>query len=133
MDPSSLVNPNIPFDNNKLQLLESVMNVFYTTKNNNDRQQADKLLNEFKALSDSWSHCALILTNSNNNFTKFYALGILEDLIKTRWNAIPNDQKSGIKNFLVDLLVKHVTDDVSFTNNQTLIQKLNFGIVQVTE
>jgi len=131
MDPNSLLNQNIPFDNQKLQLLENIINVFYTTKNNNDRTQADKLLNQFKVLPDSWTHCATILSNSNNNYTKFFALGILEDLIISRWNTIQQDSKNGIKNFLVELLVKNVTDDNTFVANQTLIQKLNVSIVQV--
>jgi len=131
MDPNSLLNQNIPFDIQKLQLLDNIINVFYTTKNGDDRHQADKLLNTFKILPDSWTHCATILTNSNNNYTKFYSLGILEDLITARWNTIQPDQKNGIKNFLVELLVKNVTDDNTFAQNQTLIQKLNVTIVQV--
>ncbi len=34
MDPYALLNTNIPFDENKLQLLEQVVNVFYKTSNN---------------------------------------------------------------------------------------------------
>jgi hypothetical protein len=36
MDPTQLVNPNIPFDDNKLALLETIVTTFYSTKNAND-------------------------------------------------------------------------------------------------
>lgn len=36
MDPSTLLDSNIPFDQNKLALLDNVVNTFYTTKNNSD-------------------------------------------------------------------------------------------------
>jgi hypothetical protein len=36
MDPSVLLDSNIPFDDNKLSLFEKIVTTFYTTKNNND-------------------------------------------------------------------------------------------------
>ena len=36
MDPSKLVDPNIPFDQTKLILLDNIVTTFYTTKNSNE-------------------------------------------------------------------------------------------------
>lgn len=36
MDFNQLLNTSTPFDSNKLNLLEQVVNVLYTTTNNND-------------------------------------------------------------------------------------------------
>ena len=36
MDPSQLLNTSTPFDENKLDLFEKVVNTFYTTKNQNE-------------------------------------------------------------------------------------------------
>jgi hypothetical protein len=36
MDPTQLLNSSIPFDENKLALLENIVTTFYTTKNSND-------------------------------------------------------------------------------------------------
>ena len=41
------------------------------------------------------------------------------------------DQKLGIRNFLVDLLIKNVTDESSYSENHAFINKLNMNIVQV--
>jgi exportin-1 len=92
---------------------------------------ADKCLNEFKILPDSWLYCDFILNNSQSTYSKIIALGFLEDVIKTKWLLLSEDQRLGIRNFLIDLLIKHVTDDQSFANNGHLINKLNYIIVLV--
>ena len=94
---------------------------------------ADKLLNEFKLQPDSWMACDFILTNSQSQFTKIIALGILEDVIKAKWMLLPGDQRLGIRNFLVDLLIKNVTDDQTFQTQTHFINKLNYIIVLVSE
>ena len=48
MDFSQLLNTSTPFDQNKLNLLEQVVNVLYTTTNNQERQMANKLLVNFR-------------------------------------------------------------------------------------
>jgi exportin-1 len=55
----------------------------------------------------------------------------MEDVIKTRWNLLSDEQKLSIRNFLVDLLIKNVNDDVTFNNQTHYINKLNHVIVQV--
>jgi exportin-1 len=88
-------------------------------------------MNEFKMLPDSWTYCDMILNKSNSLYTRIYALIILEDLIKSKWNLLNPDQKLGIRNFLVDLLIKNVTDENTYSENQAFINKLNMNIVQV--
>ena len=88
-------------------------------------------MNEFKMLPDSWMSCDMILNKSQSLYTKVYALIILEDLIKSKWNLLSKDQTLGIRNFLVDLLIKNVTDDALYANNQAFINKLNMNIVLV--
>jgi exportin-1 len=93
---------------------------------------ANKILNEFKLLPDSWLCCDMILNKAQSMYTKIIALGILEDVIKTKWLLLPEDQRLGIRNFLVDMLIKNVTDDNSFNNNSHFINKLNYIIVIVS-
>lgn len=93
---------------------------------------ANKILNEFKLLPDSWLYCDFILNNSQSMYTKIIALGILEDVIKTKWELLPQDQKLGIRNFLVDMLIKNVTNDQTFNSNSHFINKLNYIVVIVS-
>jgi exportin-1 len=88
-------------------------------------------LNEFKILPDSWQYSDLILSKSQYVPTKTYVLGILEDVIKQRWLLLPEDQRLGIRNFLVDLLIKNVQDESSFSSNNHFINKLDYIIVLV--
>ncbi len=88
-------------------------------------------MNEFKILPDSWQYSDLILSKSQYVPTKTYVLGILEDVIKQRWLLLPEDQRLGIRNFLVDLLIKNVQDESSFSSNNHFINKLDYIIVLV--
>ena len=45
-----------------------------------------------------------------NPNTKFFALQVLDGVIKYRWNALPDDQREGIKNFISNLIIKLSTD-----------------------
>jgi exportin-1 len=92
---------------------------------------ANKILNDFKLQSESWQYCDFILSKAQTAYTKIIALGILEDVIKAKWLLLPENQRLGIRNFLVDILIKNVTDDQSFTNNGHFINKLNYVIVLV--
>lgn len=55
----------------------------------------------------------------------------MEDLIKSKWLLLPDEQRLGIRNFLVDLLIKNVTDDQTFANFGYFLNKLNYVIVLV--
>ena len=47
-----------------------------------------------------------ILEYSTNQQTKYYALQILESVIKTRWKVLPRTQCEGIKKYIVGLIIK---------------------------
>lgn len=85
-------------------------------------------------LPNSWTFCDAILSKSQSIYTKVLAMGILEDVVKTKWNILSPDQRLGIRNFLIDLLIKNVTDDQIYFNTPNIshfINKLNFVIVLV--
>jgi len=76
-----------PFEETKLKMLDTVTNTLYTTGNNNDIQIANNILNQFQQLPNAYSYCDFILSKSQLNFTKIFALGILETFIKQKWNV----------------------------------------------
>lgn len=127
----NLLDTSTPFDEQKLGLLEKVVTMLYSAKNSNDVNMANKILNEFKLLPDAWTYCDLILTKGQSVHAKFFSLGIMEDVIKAKWNLLLDEQKLGIRNFLVDILIKNVTDEQSFAHNSHFINKLNHVIVLV--
>ena len=57
---------------------------------------AGQVMAKFRENPDAWTQVDSILEFSNNQYTKFFALQILEALIKTRWRALPREQCEGI-------------------------------------
>jgi exportin-1 len=52
-----------------------------------------------------------ILQVAQNPNTKFYALQILDEAVNTRWQILPEDQKHGIRNFIISLVMKFSEDE----------------------
>ena len=72
-----------------------------------------------------------ILEFSNNQQTKYYALQILESVIKTRWKVLPRNQCEGIKKYIVGLIIKTSSDAELLEKEKTYLNKLNMILVQV--
>lgn len=124
---------NTDFDENKIKLLDTLVETFYKTNNNNERALANQILNEFKLKENSWQHCDKILNISSNIYTKIYAISILEDLVNTKFNLLANDQKELIRNFVIDILLKTINSGVINDQINSLINKLNIVVVAIAK
>ena len=135
MDVTQILNKETPFDQNKLNLLEQVINVFYTTMNNEERKAANDLLDKFQKLDISFTYCEFILNNTQSNNTRVLALNIYESFIKAKWNLLDDNSKLNLRNFLVGLLIKFVMDKNFYANpaNHFVINKLNIVIVIIAK
>ena len=78
-----------------------------------------------------WTRADAILEQSQNPNTKFFALQVMDGVIKYRWNALPDDQREGIKNFISNLIIKLSTDEASFRRDRAFINKINNVLVQI--
>jgi len=56
---------------------------------------AQEVLTTLKEHPDAWTRVDTILEYSQNQQTKYYALQILENVIKTRWKVLPRPQCEG--------------------------------------
>ena len=56
---------------------------------------AQEVLTTLKEHPDAWTRVDTILEYSSNQQTKYYALQILENVIKTRWKVLPRPQCEG--------------------------------------
>lgn len=92
---------------------------------------AQAVLTQLKEHPQAWLRVDTILEHSQSDNSRFFALQILEELIKTRWKILPPDQRQGMKNYLINLLLKISAQvQVSKTLNAVL-NRLNVAIVQV--
>jgi exportin-1 len=140
----TLLNFDVPLDVN---VLDRIMQLLYSGNDSEvcvpcilrccdsplivQRNQAQVILTQFKEHPSSWTRVDTILEHSQNEYTRFFALAILSDLIKFRWKILPIEQRQGIKNYLVDLVLKHSSNDQDLKNHRVVLEKLNYSIVQV--
>ncbi|KAJ1825245.1 Karyopherin transporter [Coemansia sp. RSA 2675] len=61
----------------------------------------------------------------------FIALQILEKLIQTKWKILPIEQRTGIKNFIVEVILHTASTEESLRQNKVYLNKLNLILVQV--
>ncbi|KAF3964144.1 hypothetical protein CMV_011539 [Castanea mollissima] len=70
-------------------LLDATVAAFYGTGSKEERTAADQILRDLQNNPDMWLQVMHILQNTKNLNTKFFALQVLERVIKYRWNALP--------------------------------------------
>jgi len=95
------------------------------------RTRSEQVLKALQNHPDAWTRVDSILETTQNNQTKFYALSILESVITTRWGALPEEQREGIKTYVSNLIIKISTDEGSFRSQRTFLGKLNLVLVDV--
>ncbi|ENN78028.1 hypothetical protein YQE_05513, partial [Dendroctonus ponderosae] len=111
-------------------LLDSVVVSMYVG-NGETQRIAQEVLTTLKEHPDAWTRVDTILEFSSNQQTKYFALQILEQVIKTRWKILPKNQCEGIKKYIVSLIIKTSSDAESLEANRTYLNKLNMILVQV--
>ncbi|TPX51840.1 hypothetical protein SeLEV6574_g00005 [Synchytrium endobioticum] len=111
-------------------LLDKIVQTFYT-KTGPDQLRAQKIITEFQEHPDAWKRVDTILERSQYTQTKYIALQVLETLIKTMWKALPVEQQQGIKNYIVSVIIKTSSDEITLEKEKTFLGKLNIVLVQI--
>ncbi|KAL0382514.1 UNVERIFIED_CONTAM: protein EXPORTIN 1A [Sesamum calycinum] len=87
-------------------LLDATVSAFYGTGSKEERAAADHILRDLQNNPEMWLQVVHILSNTQSLNTKFFALQVLEGVIKYRWNALPAEQRDGMKNYISEVIVK---------------------------
>nr|GEX02371.1 protein exportin 1A [Tanacetum cinerariifolium] len=114
-----------------VSLLDATVAAFYGTGSKDERTAADTILRELQNNPDMWLQVVHILSNTQSLNTKFFALQILEGVIKYRWNVLPVEQRDGMKNYISDVIVKLSSNEGSFRQERLYVNKLNIILVQI--
>ncbi|KAL6122954.1 hypothetical protein ACLB2K_075478 [Fragaria x ananassa] len=112
-------------------LLDATVSAFYGTGSKEERAAADLILRDLQNNPDMWLQVVHILQSTSNLNTKFFALQVLEGVIKYRWNALPVEQRDGMKNYISDVIVQLSSNEASFRNERLYVNKLNIILVQI--
>lgn len=113
-----------------INLLDSVVCCMYTGEGPQQRL-AQEVLTTLKEHPEAWTRVDTILEFSKNQQTKYYALQILENVIKTRWRVLPRNQCEGIKKYIVGLIIKTSSDAEGIDRERVYLNKLNMILVQI--
>lgn len=122
------LDPNAPFTLESVRTLDLLVSGM-SSSNPNDRNYSVQALKEIKEGHNLWIHVDTIIENAKNPDTKFFALTILDHVIASAWNAVPADQKTGIKNYIVKLVIENTNSQAS----AHFLNKLNLVLVQIVK
>ena len=114
-------------------LLDAVVNAFYGTGAPEERQAAEQVLQKLSDNQEFWQRCDAILTTSTSPNTKFFALQVLESVIRYRWATLPEPQREGIKTFVSNLVINLAADEQAFRTQRSYVGKLNVVLVQLAK
>lgn len=113
-------------------LFDRVVEALYGSGgSSSDRQNSQSVLSQFQSHPMAWTRADKILQMSTNPQSKYIALSILDNLIKSKWKALPDDQRLGIRNFIASMVISLCNDDDSFKSQRTLITKCDLTLVQI--
>ncbi len=122
-----LLNFDAPFDTT---LMDRIVTCMYQG-NAQEIQAAQKILTQFQQHPNAWTKVSIILEESQNLNSKFIALQILKEVIQYRWNALPDTQRVGIKNFIIKTVIEKASNPDVMVRERVLLSKMNEVLVQV--
>lgn len=111
-------------------LFDRVVNAFFLGAGQ-EQKQAQVVLTQFQEHPDAWQRVPVVLETSGSMQSKYIGLQILEKLIQTRWKVLPEDQRQGIRNFIVSTTLGIAADEASLRQQKTYVNKLNLALVQI--
>uniref|UniRef100_M4CQ93 Importin N-terminal domain-containing protein n=1 Tax=Brassica campestris TaxID=3711 RepID=M4CQ93_BRACM len=114
-------------------VLDATVSAFFVTGSKEERAAADQILRDLQANPDMWLQVVHILQNTKSMDTKFFALQVLEGVIKYRWNALPVEQRDGMKNYISEVIVQLSSNEASFRSERLYVNKLNVILVQIVK
>lgn len=115
-----------------VSVLDQIVAMAYNPMDMN-RSSANQFLMQLQEAPDLWQKADSIIETATNPQTRFFGLQVLDDAIKTRWKILPNDQREGIKNYVVGKIINMSRDDITLRNEKVFIGKLNLTLVEIVK
>ncbi|CAI5755641.1 unnamed protein product [Candida verbasci] len=113
-----------------INLFDQIVETFYKGSGN-DQKQAALILSQFQEHPDSWKLSDKILSNSSNSQSKYIALSCLNKLIQYKWKTISDDERIGIRLFIINMIVSLCNNDEEFETQRALINKIDLTLVSI--
>eukprot|EP00501_MAST-03F_sp_TOSAG23-6_P001823 GSMAST32.ASY1.ANO1.1901.1 assembled CDS len=97
-----------------VRLLDETLRVFYQPTSAS-RGKAQEILVQLQKNPQAW--------------TRFYALQVLNDTIKTRWKVLPPNERQGVKDYLVKKIIDLTKDEESLQKERQFTRKMNETLI----
>lgn len=115
-----------------INLFDRVVDSFFNgSASRDDQRTALQVLSQFQEHPDSWKRADQILSNSNNAQSKYIALSCLDKLIKYRWKTIVDQERVGIRDFIVNMIISLCDNESVFESEKALINKIDLTLVAI--
>lgn len=121
----ALLDFNAPLD---IDLLDRVITSFYS-----GNYEMQKIIAPFTEHELAWTRVDAILERSQSPHTRMVALRILDDCVEKRWSSLPRDQTIGIKNFIVNIILKISGDEKQVKLQSVFLSRLNVILINIVK
>lgn len=122
-----LLNFSQPFD---CELLEQIVAIAMDGSHP-QRPAANEFLVKMKDHPDMWKRADAILETAKREETKYFGLQVLTEAINTHWKVIPEDDRNGIRSYVITKIVGLSSSDESMKRNHAFLNHLNLVLVQI--
>ena len=122
-----LLNFSQPFD---CSLLDQII-LIAMDGSHPQRGAANEFLVRMKDHPDMWRRADAILESTKQLQTKFFGLQVLGEAINTHWKVIPQEQREGIRSYVVSKIIALSGSDEIMKQNATFLSRLNLVLVQI--
>jgi exportin-1 len=113
-----------------IKLLDQIVTIAFDP-NHRQRAAANEFLVRMKDHPEIWKRADAILESSDNLATRFFGLQVLGDAILTRWKIIPNDQREGIRNYVIGKIITLSATPTLLQENNGFLSRLNLVLVNI--
>ena len=130
MSDFAALTARLSMDSFDVTALDQVITVAYDPVDPN-RAAANKALMQLQENPDLWNKADAIIEQAKNPQARFFGLQVLDDVIKTRWKILPQEQREGIKNYVVGKIIHMSQDEQTLRQEKVFISKLNLTLVEI--
>ena len=126
---SILFDSSVPFDGDKLAILEQTISNLYSP-NFQINQNANQILEQLKQMPEFWLTTDQILDKTQSAETKLFCLMSIKKGVETKWNILPQNQREGIKNFIINYVYSNV-NNIANKESRLFLGKANSILVEI--
>jgi exportin-1 len=128
-----LLDASLP-DAEFVALLEAPIAALYSSPVEAERNAAQAILAQVQEASNAWLRVDKVLDAPASSVgAKFFALQILDSLIRYRWKTLPRETADSIRNYVVNLVIKLSSTDEELARQRVFVSKLNLILVSVVK